>query len=120
MIIDTPALHSVEYVYTIIINDIIHNFKHIAIVVKAQKQMLICRIIPNVIIYHIYNSVSNGSFGNVMLKGGRIELNNNIHKENIALERAVIKEKGLGIFFNFIMRRHKGVEVISGNSPFSP
>ena len=33
----------------------------------------------DVIINSIYNSVSDGSFGNVMIKGGGVELYDNIH-----------------------------------------
>jgi hypothetical protein len=58
VIIGTPALHGMEYVYTNIGNDIIHNFKRITIVIKAQKQMFVRGIIPNIVIYHIYHGVS--------------------------------------------------------------
>ena len=51
-----------EYVNTLFINDIIHNFKQVAIVVEAQKQMFIQRIIPNIIIYYISDGVSNSFF----------------------------------------------------------
>jgi hypothetical protein len=46
MIIDTPALHGMEYVYSLFVNNIIHDFKQVSIAIKTNKQMLVFGIIP--------------------------------------------------------------------------
>jgi hypothetical protein len=83
MVIYIPALHRVEFVHTVNINIVIHNFKQIAVVVKTQKQMFVCRVIPNVIINNIYDGVPDSGFTDAMLKSRGIELNGNIHFLNI-------------------------------------
>jgi hypothetical protein len=81
--IDIPALHCVEYVNTFIIDHIVHYFKQVTVVVETHKQMFIRRLIPNVIINNIGDSLPNGGFANAMIKGGWIELNDNIHEVTI-------------------------------------
>jgi len=68
-----------KYVYGPFVNNIIHDLKRIATTVKAQKQMFIRILVPNVIIDDINDSIPNGSFGNAMFKGRRVKLNDNIH-----------------------------------------
>jgi len=84
MIIDTPTLHSVEYVYSLFVYDIIHDFKWITVTIEPQKQMFICGIIPNIIINNIDDSVPNSGFIDTMLEGRRVELNSNVHHFIIA------------------------------------
>jgi len=92
MVIDTLALHGVKYIHTIIINDVIHNFKQVAVVVKAHKQVFVSGIIPNIIINSIFDGVSNSGFTDAMLKGRRVELNDNIHC--FILANFLLKGKG--------------------------
>jgi hypothetical protein len=79
MIIDIPALHGVEYVYGLFVNNVVHDFKEIAVAVETQKQMFVRIIVPYIVIEDINDGVLNIGFGNTMFKGGRIEFNGNFH-----------------------------------------
>ena len=68
-----------KYIYSPFVNNIIHDLKRIATIVEAQKQMFIRILVPNVIIDDISDSIPNGSFGNAMFKGGKVEFNDNLH-----------------------------------------
>ena len=57
--IDIPALHSVEYIDTVIIDHVVHNFKQVAAVVEPHNQMFVRLVVPNVIINGIDDSLSN-------------------------------------------------------------
>jgi hypothetical protein len=81
MMIDIPARHRMEYIYGFIVNKIIKDFKGIAFPVKTDEQISVpvfSFIKPTVIDSGI-KSPSNVIFGYIVLKGGRTELDGDVH-----------------------------------------
>ena len=80
-----------EYVYSLVVNKIVQDFKGTAITVKADKQVFVfvlpfAAVKPAVILRRI-KSPTNVRLAYAVLEGGRIELNVNIHFYTIMLSK---------------------------------
>nr|AGS51693.1 hypothetical protein [uncultured bacterium contig00032] len=84
-----------EYVDTLFINYIIHDFKRVSIVVYTDKQVFIFVAIPNIVKYYIDDSPPNSGFRDAVLKSRRVEFNENFHLEDFTLKKREGKEQGM-------------------------
>jgi hypothetical protein len=87
VIIDIPAIHGMEYVYSVIINYIIKYFKWIAFPVEADKQVFVFvlsfALVKPAIVPCRVKRPTYVRFCNVMLESGWVELNGNVHVPSI-------------------------------------
>jgi hypothetical protein len=87
MVIDIPALHRMEYIYSLIINNIVKDFKRAAIPVKSDKQIFVfvlpLALIKPTIIFDSIESPPNVRLAYMMLESRGIELNNKLHVSSI-------------------------------------
>jgi hypothetical protein len=87
MVIDIPALHRMEYIYSFIINNVVKDFKRVAIPIKTDKQIFVFCLPPAsikpAIIFGGVKRPADIRPGYVMFKGGGAEFNGNIHVSSI-------------------------------------
>ena len=88
MVIDIPALHRMEYIYCLVVNKVVKDFKWVAIAVKTDEQVFVfvlpfAAVKPAVIPRGIKRPRTKGSpnirLAYAVFEGGRVELNGNVH-----------------------------------------
>ena len=78
-----PAFHSIEYIYCIVINDVVKDFKGVALTVKTNKEVFIFVLpfafIKPTIIFSSVKSPANIRFAHIVFECGWVEFNDYIH-----------------------------------------
>jgi hypothetical protein len=72
---DFPALHRVEYVDSLFVNDIVHHLKQSAAGIKAEKQVFVFALVNLLFKNEVPDGVANIRFTDTMLEGSLIKLN---------------------------------------------
>jgi hypothetical protein len=87
MKIDIPTLHRMEYIYSFIVNEVVKDFKRVAVPVKTDKQIFVFGLpvapIKPAVIFGGVKRPANIRLAYIMFKGGGAELNDKVHVPSI-------------------------------------